>query len=183
MSRMDWKRNTKRRDSTEVKLPHLHSNGTESKGSNCSYINNHKKYLKMKGYNLNDVYSLKRNRKHSEHMDSGLTNSYVSTKTQKISHSDLNLPALVNNSSKYRNVTNQKDVWRPNNSRKWSYDDMSYRYFIGRNVHKHNCERKLDHLSDEQLDNSWTRTRIQSLLGGEETYIPKNVYTNLTARF
>jgi hypothetical protein len=169
--------------SRKVKLPKITTNDlTKSKGANCSYINNHKSYLTMKGYNLNDIYSLKRNRKHNENMDSGLSNSHAFTmKTIRKPKRKFLLPALRNGIVQ-KNVEN---VWRPDDSRQLCDKDVLYRNSIeGISKRKmSHYQRKVDYLCGDQLDHVMTTTRLRSLLAREEAFVPKNDFTNFSTRY
>ena len=182
---MDWKQNSYRKNPMVVNLPKLTSYGvvTHNKGSNCSFINNHKTYLKMKGYDLNNVYSLKRNRKHNEDIDSGLCNSRgITTKLRHMSKSEYILPALRNDKAyTFRNgsaLNEYSNVWKPNDSRKQNYNGFTDGYLIdgiheGRKVIAK--KGKCGQLNSNCFDSVISRARLRSLLEKEEVFIPKHI--------
>lgn len=87
----------------------------DSDGSNnrpsCSFVKNHKKYLLNKGYMLNNVYSLKRNK------IIGVEKSEKSEITLRRNIRSENLPPLLQSSQVKRKRAEVAGVWHPDLSR------------------------------------------------------------------
>jgi hypothetical protein len=148
---------------------------------------------KMKGLGIHNVYSLKRDLKNVENTVSGLWNAFDTNATNfKMSKRESYLPLLMNDSA-FTFRSNREfhrkffeDVWRPNDSRKQSYNDTSYKSVKEGQIRERkmlSCQRKISQLGSDPPDNVLTGTRLRALLAKEEAFIPRNVYTNLSERY
>jgi hypothetical protein len=192
---MDLDRNIENRRSKCVKLPRLGFNNTliQTKSTNSSFINNNKDSHKMIGCDIHNVYSLKRDLKNVENTVSGLWNTFDTNTTNiKMSKPESHLPLLMNDSAftfRRKRESHRKsfeDVWRPNDSRKQSYNVSPYKSVkVGQTSERKtpSCQRNISQLGSDPPDNVLTRTRLRALLAKEEAFIPRNVYTNLSARY
>lgn len=173
----------KRKD--KLVLPKLPTDNslTLRKNKNCSFVNNHKNYLKLKGFELSHVYSLNRNRTHKDSTDSSAKNVMdMSSKIAKLSESDIHLPALFPNElATPRRGSTQKDsesVWRPGDSLK--PNDVSVTYAnLAQNfnqVTKASSHVRLGYLTSNRLGQVMTKTHLKSLLAQDEPLVTKAVY-------
>jgi len=103
---------------SQMLLPHINDSDNGRFHGNCSYVTNHKAYLKQKGYTVRDVYSLKRHQRQNP----------LVTKTSRLGGSESNLTLLRSKlglgqvKEHHNNFTalgQQQDVnmWRPRESR------------------------------------------------------------------
>lgn len=172
-------------------LPRLPKENSQAqrKNKNCSFINNHKNYLKLKGIDINDIYSLRRNRTRRESIDNGPKNAVdLNSKLANLSKSDLVLPLLfVDEFATPRRGSTQKDsesVWRPGDSLKPHDIDLTFGSLNQRcdKVAKVPSHVRLGYLTSNRLGKVMTKTHLRSLLAQEQPVKNTNFYTKSTDR-
>ena len=184
---------TSSQPSGQVKLPRLVFDNTPllpRRNNNCSYISNHKAYLRMKGFKLNNVYSVKRHKSKSPDLAGANDRRGSKEKISKDSvHSNPSSPesitALFHPDRKHefygRNrfkKENSTDVWKP-------YDTTISRgpYVTVRSLKELDEEiaipghvPRID-LHQRRLGRVITSARMRELLSEEEPVIPRAFYS------
>lgn len=91
------------------------------KRPSCSFVNNQRVYLRMKGYNVDDVYSLKRHRRKQPNLpdrDQLLNRHITNLDFSSLPILNKDVPKTINKA--HRGFTSQKkcpEFWKPVNSR------------------------------------------------------------------
>jgi hypothetical protein len=129
----------------------------------------------MKGFDLNHLYSLRRNQMKVDTKANGLKHSYVEhADLTKLSKSDMTLIEAGKSAlSTEKGASSKKEaerVWRPNDSRKQNYGHM-------KTDETQMCnQRRVGYLSSKRLGKVMTRTHLRSLLAVDEPGVPSTYY-------
>ena len=183
---------TSSQSSGPVKLPKLVFDNTPlppRRSNNCSYISNHKAYLRMKGFKLSDVYSVKRHKSNSPRLtcandrrgskekisrDSGLSNPSSPESITALFHPDRKHESYGRNRFK----KDSPDLWKP-------YDTTASRgpYANVRSLKELDEEipipghvPRID-LHQRRLGRVITSARMRELLSEKEPIIPRAFYS------
>ena len=170
---------------SHVPLPRLPFDNyplTPRKNKNCSFVNNHKTYLRLKGYQINDVYSIRRRRSESDVKSPHISKENVS-ELKKISvGSSVDLPSVFATEKsprdrKWQWQTIQEDVWRPQDSRRLHGGDKSLDAF---NKHLDRELKVPGHVKSRdvktlKLGKVLTQAKLRQLLTEDTVSIP-NIY-------
>ena len=163
---------------SQMLLPQINDQDNALPRGRCSYVTNHKAYLKQKGYTVSNVYSLKR------HRDQNL----MFTRTSGLVNSESDLTLLRSKLSKERGphskpamFNKQPDVWRPQESRRMvALNLREYLQALDREA------RVLGHSqshSSRRLGRVLTRTHLHQLLSQEDPVILPHVDSPLSKMF
>ena len=175
--------------SLNVSLPRLpfdNSPLTPRKHKNCAYITNQKSYLKLKGIDIEDIYSVKRLKR--DKPNAVQTSEYDHNIVNPVG-SNMDLPFLVKSDNTGRRKKSQKekaDVWKPSDSRKRHGMFVNPLY---RSWKELKAEIKIpghvtpEVMSDRRLGKVLTQTRLQRLLSQEDPIIPHVFYTETNEVF
>lgn len=177
-SRFDYHSNasssTPRRHST-MTLPNLptdQSHMTPRNSKMCSFVRNHKTYLKLKGFDVTEVYSLNRHNKTKP------VKSSAKKQIGVLSNSESDLPKLVdhrfNTKRKLPVQTTGSNVWRPRDST----NPRSSRV-LDKDLIIPGYVRSTD-VKSQRLGKVLTKTHLRKLLTQEEPLIPKAFCMNST---
>lgn len=130
----------------------------------CTFINNHKSYLKMRGYDVSTVYSVNR---HSTERGNALTSRFGNQRKAKDQ-----VPICVTSAHAPNNkVPCDKERNAKQND---AYDQLL------KSLNKEltiNGQKKADNTTNRRLGNVLTKSQLQNLLTQESPRIPKIFYT------
>ena len=156
----------------------------QRKVATCSYVHTHKTYLEMKGFDLNHVYSLKRNRMYVDVNDSRKP-AAINTELTILPKTDMTIMGLLKSTqSAEERASSRKDsgrVWRPDESRKPNIEYASSHIMKGIDKETKVCgQRRIGYLSSKRLGKIMTRTHLRSLLASEEPGVQNTHYMKFT---
>ena len=177
--------------SGKVKLPKLVFDNTPlppRRNINCSYISNHKAYLRTKGFQLSDVYSVNRHRPKRP----SISNNYIKSgskrnKNSSVGHQHFGSSDSVTNlfhpdrnyefyNGKKLKHDKSSDLWKP-------YDPRSNREPYIRSLRELDEEIPIpgyvprDDIHHKRLGRVITSERMRELLSEEEPVIPRGFYS------
>jgi len=167
---------------SKMLLPQINDQDNGRLHGNCSYVTNHKAYLKQKGYTVSDVYSLKRHRDQNKMLNK--TPSYVASDLDlKLLQSRFSLGKVKGSYSRPTVFKQQFEVnvWRPRESRR--VVAFNLREYLQALDHE---TRVLGHgqsHSSRRLGRVLTRTHLRHLLSQEDPVILPHVDFPLVQMF
>ena len=189
---MPSKTQTSSQTSGKVKLPRLVFDNTPlppRRSNNCSYISNHKAYLRMKGFQLSNVYSVKRHKSKSPDFDGANKRSGSKEKLKDFGNSNPGPPecitALFHPDRKYefygRNKfkkENSPDLWKPYDPKanRESYGPVRSLKELDEEIPIPGHVPRVD-LHQRRLGRMITSARMRELLSEEEPVIPRAFYS------
>ena len=176
--------------STRVKLPNLVFDNTPlppRRNINCSYISNHKTYLKLKGFQLSDVYSLNRHKIKKPNSNNIATDRSNKSQIKEYRQKDICSPDSITSlfhPDRYTTLHSKKKLKRENSSDVWKpYDPRTSRNPYFRSLRELDDEIPIpghvprDDIHQKRLGRVITTTRMRELLTAEEPVIPRAFYS------
>lgn len=154
----------------------------------CSYVKHQKTYLQLRGFDVNNIYSV--NRHHGKKY--GEVENQTGKSVLTLSESDL--PKLTDRRSVVRKPSTNSQMtesalWHPRDSTRSRFTSAN-RIFpsrastnlscsIDKDLYSHSNKRSTNHRS-QRLGKVLTRTHLRALLTQEQPLIPKAVYVSFT---
>ena len=182
--------NTTDQSSSRVKLPKLVFDNTPlppRRNTNCSYISNHKTYLRLKGFRLSDVYSLNRHKINKPNISkkaSGSSNKSKNKDYEQINIGSTECITSLFHPDRYTEFYSKKKFKRENTSDVWKpYDPKTCRDPYYRSLKELDEEIPIPghvprvDIHQKRLGRVITTERMRELLSEEEPIIPRAFYS------